>query len=110
MQYSKNGKWIIDDNRYQFVIQEDGALFLKILRYQNGFNSITFVIENFDGKEKEQTVPRHYFKRISENSIENAMVRIVRLYDGQDLPYPDIRQRLFEYRTYLEKNYPEKLI
>jgi len=110
MQYSKNGKWIISNDLYKFIICTDDACFLKLLKYHHSFNSITFVYENLDGKVKEETVPRDYFNKITVNSIENAMLRIIHGNDINDIKNPDIRQRIFEFTNYLEKNYPEKLI
>jgi len=110
MKYSKNGKWIIRNNLYKFIIHNEEACFLKLLKYQHGFNSINFIYENLDGKIKEETVPRDYFNEITTNSIENAMLKIIHSNNIKDIKNPDIRQRIFEFTNYLEKNYPEKLI
>jgi len=111
MRTSRKGQWILDDPRYQFIISDGSITFLKIIRYQTGFNSLSFVYEDENLKELETTIPRNLFQRIAYPTFVDAMVAVLQKYQDNNYAFSaNENQRLFEYRTYLTKYYPEKLI
>lgn len=111
MTKSKNGQWIIDDPRFQFIVGEEMSFF-KVKRYQYSFNSLSFIYENDDMKELESTIPRYLFKQITFSNFSDAMVEVLRKYKHHNVTAVDQneKQRIFEYTVYLTKYYPEKLI
>lgn len=111
MRISRNGQWIIDDPRFQYIISDESISFLKIVRYQHGFNSLSFVYEDENLKELETTIPRNLFQRIAYPTFVDAMVAALKKYQSDDYAFSaNENQRLFEYKSYLTKYYPEKLI
>ncbi len=110
MTKSRNGQWIIDDPRFQFIIESDIAAIHKIKRYNMGYNSITVVFEVAEGKEIEHTWPRYHFKKMAQNNLIDAMVDIIKIYATRHITNIDVSQRIFEYKSYIFKYNPEKLI
>jgi len=111
MTQSKNGQWIIDDPRYQFIIENRESLeIFKIKRYSFGYNSVCIIFEMNDGKLSESTYPRSYFKRYTFPNIQLAMAQYLIYYSGSKPASPDVTQRIFEYKKYLIKKFPEILI
>ena len=110
MTRSRNGQWFINDPKYQYLTDHDKANIHKILRYSWGFNSVTVIIEEVNGKETEHTWPRNHFKKIVQPNMVSAMLDIVREFSAKEITNVDIGQRVFEYKTYLYKYNPEKLL
>lgn len=109
MKRSRSGHWILDDPKYQYLTDHDKATIHKILRYSWGFNSINVIIEEVNGKETEHTWPRHHFKKIVQPNMVAAMVDVIKNTSNETIDM-DISQRLFEYKSYIFKHNPEKLI
>jgi len=111
MRTSRNGQWIIDDPRFKYIISDKTMGFLKIVRYQYGFNSLSFIYEDEDMKEIETTIPRNLFKRIAYPNFVEAMIAAIQKHKSSEAFFSqNDRQRMFEYTTFLAKYYPEKLI
>lgn len=107
MRMSRNGKWFLDDEKRQFYV--DGLDIRKIKRYLFGFNSVTLVIELDEYKETEYTYSRGYFKKLTFSSIEEAMENIIKA-NSNFITNSEESQRIYEYKSYLIKYYPEKLL
>lgn len=110
MRKSTNGKWIIEDERFKYIISLELAEIYCIEKYQYGFNYITIIVKCSNGKITDITIPRYHFNATAYPTMEDAMEKIVKHFHNCKCHTLDTRQRVFEYATYLTKHNPEKLI
>jgi hypothetical protein len=111
MQKSRNGQWIIDDLQHKYIISNNSLSFLKIIRYQYGFNVIDLICKDENYNETEINIPRNIFNTVTFPTFVEAMVAILKKNNTEYVFFDqNNKQRLFEYTAYLIKYYPEKLI
>ena len=99
----RNQKYMIDLNSEDFDI-------IEIFNIKPGFNVMTFNYKDKKSKLKEQALPFYYFDNYTFDTIEDCMVFITKTYNLNDIRDFNKKQRVFEYKQYLLKYYPERLV
>lgn len=112
MKRSKKGTWIVEDDRYKYVVELNNLEILPIKMYRVNFNRVTVMIPksaNKPDKFIEVTWSKEYFKDRTFTSIELAMSFIIKFYLTTNID-DQYKNTLKKYYEILSKDFPELLI
>ena len=112
MKRSKSGRWILEDQRYQYMAYIEKAEIVELKAYSPGFRSVEVKVQKYNAKEGkyiEMTWPDYHFKKIAWSSKEEVMLFLLKEYRTKPKPV-HVKTKLIEYENHLEENFPEMLI
>lgn len=112
MKRSKSGRWILEDQRYQYLAYIEKAEIVELKAYSPGFRSVEVKVQKYNAKEGkyiEMTWPDYHFKQIAWSSREEVMKFLLLHYKNKPT-HPKVAKKLLDYREHLIKNYPEMLV
>jgi len=109
---SKSGRWILEDDRYQYMAYIEKAEIVALKAYSPGFQSVEVKVQKYNAKEGryiEMTWPDYHFRKIAWSTREEVMIFLLKEYRNKKLT-DEIKLKLISYEKHLEENFPEMLI